>query len=1251
VSEMAEEIISKLGLDVSSAVTGLMTLATKLTQSATALNTHAAALGKWNTVAVQSLKIMQGLAAASGKLGKMPAPTAAPTAARGLPPGLAAQTVAANKAMDDLGSTSTKTGKKIAEAGGRGTRALKDTHGASSKLIMSLEMMGRIVITQAIVRALSQIRNMLQLAVAESVEFQKAISEVLLITMAPLEGSMRETTSTFQSLTEESANMARRFNVDLSQAVEGMYQTISNQFTEATERTHVMDASMKLAKIGVVDLKDSVLLMTGALNAYGKSSSEAERVAAMFFRTIQLGRVRGKELADTLGTVIPVAAQLGVSLEEVTSSFVSLTIGGINAHKASTGLRQAMLAFLKPSEDMKKVLRELGYANAEQIIQAKTFVGALKAVSEASKGMASEFAKSIRRVRALTVALALTRDDAKAYEKAVETMSKSSAEHLDELWIKYKEMPAEKLTHDINAIKVTLTQDLGAALIDTLNRILQFVGGADSLIVVLKAVTATAIALGVALIVLAAKAALAHMALGPVGIAMLALSVAIGVVTAATAYNTAAIRRNAEEQRKSAEEEITKLEKKRQKERKAAFEAMREANSQYEEMMASLRKNYFSAIDDLKRKNKDLVEDTRQSTSAMVRAQDRVVAAYRNAAKAAADAVRASRERQIEGEAAYSDAVFKYANKNERAYQKAEKYMSRARILAREAEKAMRKAATPEQIAAAGDIFDRAEAAAQEAENIAGGTKYVTLQKDAQRNILFLMRQKIDAEKELQKLQAEQAMRLAKEAAKEQKRLSTMKSLMKAILEDLQAFDKGEARDPAIMKQQQERLEKNLALLRKEWAGRKGADVSEMMSFDKLQQRVQSAIEGGVTTAEVRKVWASAETFATFRKDIEDGMGPIRILVEAKKKLPARIQKMMEGETVEKQVQILSSELRKTTDVIMRYKEMSTAVEIANKKVSQNWEAAQAIVKEWVEVGERRPEHLTASTAWQKAKIKPVGRDFFKAMKKFSEMSESQFDESAFAEMQEKYKAYVKKIQPPIAAQEVLDKFMEQAGAAAAEATVMSDLLEGLRGAEGAGTGFEASAMEAKETARAIGDAIIAAKLAESRMQKAKAMAKFSKEETLRLKEAAGDARDKVSAAAGVDMSSVVSQTSAWATAMWDVASAAAAVQMSQSAELSARGGRVGRYFAAGGPVGTDVVPTWLSRGEFVMNAKSANRFASQLVAMNAGVQPAFRGEGGSVTNIGDINVTVQGGTTGRQTARSIAAELRRELRRGTTTL
>ena len=135
-------------------------------------------------------------------------------------------------------------------------------------------------------------------------------------------------------------------------------------------------------------------------------------------------------------------------------------------------------------------------------------------------------------------------------------------------------------------------------------------------------------------------------------------------------------------------------------------------------------------------------------------------------------------------------------------------------------------------------------------------------------------------------------------------------------------------------------------------------------------------------------------------------------------------------------------------------------------------------------------------------------------------------------------------------------------------------------------------------------------------------------------------------------MSALLGQTQQLADAMWNLAQASQNVVQAPAARMTAaQGGTAWKFLSSGGPAGTDVIPAMLSPGEVVINAASARNFASQLTAINAGVRPVYRSEGGSVTNIGDINVSVTGGGTGRQTARSIAAELRRELRRGTATL
>ena len=153
--------------------------------------------------------------------------------------------------------------------------------------------------------------------------------------------------------------------------------------------------------------------------------------------------------------------------------------------------------------------------------------------------------------------------------------------------------------------------------------------------------------------------------------------------------------------------------------------------------------------------------------------------------------------------------------------------------------------------------------------------------------------------------------------------------------------------------------------------------------------------------------------------------------------------------------------------------------------------------------------------------------------------------------------------------------------------------------------------------------------------------------------------------------------TSTWATGMGALATAAQGVVLAmQAAEQAAKraaqatalaaqaagggaagtafsGGPAVNYRAAGGLAsrGKDTIPVMASPGERITSARNSRRFASELQAINAGKEPIFRDKGGSVTNVGDVNVSVTSGETASQTARQIATSLRRELRRGTSRL
>ena len=220
---MAEEILNKLGFDVSQALSALKQLDTRLQTSAGAFQTHVAQLSAWNTQARAVLATMKALGTASGKA-KLPAvtPPIAPVGKAGawLPADLNTRIQQAIALTQKYGGAVSVAGNKVRVSGMKGAEALDKASKSAKNLGMSFQMIGRIISTQMIVRLMSQIRNALRESVTAAIDFQKAISEVRAI--APM-------TATFQILQDEAAALSKKFNIPLPDVAEGLYQSISFQ--------------------------------------------------------------------------------------------------------------------------------------------------------------------------------------------------------------------------------------------------------------------------------------------------------------------------------------------------------------------------------------------------------------------------------------------------------------------------------------------------------------------------------------------------------------------------------------------------------------------------------------------------------------------------------------------------------------------------------------------------------------------------------------------------------------------------------------------------------------------------------------------------------------------------------------------------------------------------------------------------------------------------------------------------------------
>jgi len=1263
-----ESIVNKLGFSVEDALRELQRLDSALQTSGTAFQTFGTTINAWNTQAAGALQTMRSmataatnLAAAMSKTGGMAAPAAQPAATSAsassqlwLPPGVQASAQQAATAMTNVGAAAQQAGQQAAQAMNQAGVATQRVAGHARGLTISWETLARVVVTQAIVRAMSQVRDALHEAVESSVEFQRRIAEIQ--TIAPRVGSDLKNgilggAASFESLTRETTEFAKAFNLPLPQVTEGLYQTLSDQFTDVIDRTNVMTAAMSLAKVGVMDFQTAVTLITGTLNAYGMESGQANSVAMKFFETIRLGHVRGKELADTIGQVIPIASELGVSLNEVNAAMVALTIGGMNAHKSVTAMRGVMTAFLKPSEDMKKVVRSMGFGDPEQMIAAKGFQGALQAIADQADHMGSQIAKSVRNVRALTAELRLTTEEgAKKYNEALQAMGQSTPKMLDQILKEFRSTDSERLTAQINALKTNLTQDFGAALTGALGKLMEFAGGSDKLAAALTAMAAAAVPVVAVLGLLTIGFMAVHAAMGPLGIALLGLTALMAITAGTITYQMTAavanIRKEADARRQATLKQIQDMEEIDRKIKESAEIAARADFGDWENRAASLRKGYFSALDELKAKNQEIVESSRQTMNALVAAQDRVVSAYRNAANASVRAVQESQQRQLSLTAQYADQVFKYQTERYEPARQVAPNMNRADQLARQAARDLANARTPEQIQAAQAEFQRADAFAKEAESIAKSTGDMRLQRFAQSAILDVMKQKIEAEKRLQQVQADQAEKLAQKAAVEQARVNDMKASMKSILADLEAFDKKGAKDPRQLQEQGTRLQASLAKFRELATQGDKVDVSTLLGFDQLQRRVQMALEGGVSQVEIQKLYSAPETFAAYREQIEKGIGPIRKVIEIAGRMDPALKKEVEGMSAEEAVNHFGRVFQQSQKRKIDFESMVRAEDTAASAVNKFAKDAQVGFDKAAALTRTLDTSIEGAMAWtdmSKQPLKPQAQRFREAAGKFFSQPNLISDKD-FQELQAAYKAYIETIKPGLQAKEALEQFMRDAEAIRSGANKVQTLQ----------TGVDASALKAIEAEQRIPDLQQALKAAEE-------AAKGASDST----ESARNAMGQVSQ---IDMSGLAGGIRNAATAMWDLARASAAASSAGSVsaggggggndelasliqqEFAASGGLI-QYFDRGGRArGTDTISAMLSPGEFVVNPRSTRRFYSQLLAMNAGITPAFRPHGDSSTvTVGDININ--GASQPRETAREVIQAIRREFRRGTSAL
>ncbi len=260
----------------------------------------------------------------------------------------------------------------------------------------------------------------------------------------------------------------------------GAYQILSAQILDTADVMTVLTASSKAAVAGITDTLTAVDAITTVLNAFRFEASEANRVADVLFRTVELGKIRFRELSKELGTAVTSAALAGVTLEELSAAIATITLRGIPAAETTTSLNRLFIALTRQTKQQRDAFRTLGIEFNIQTVRTKGFVGLMEEINKLTGGQIDLLSELFPNIRAARSAFVLAGSGIEQYKIALDKMNDSSgsAERAFAKVANTSTNTARLLKNNFNAALLELSESILPAtvaamgfLIDVLDRL------------------------------------------------------------------------------------------------------------------------------------------------------------------------------------------------------------------------------------------------------------------------------------------------------------------------------------------------------------------------------------------------------------------------------------------------------------------------------------------------------------------------------------------------------------------------------------------------------------------------------------------------------------------------------------------------------------------------------------------------------------------------------------------------------------
>lgn len=361
-----------------------------------------------------------------------------------------------------------------------------------------LNEIGHIGFATLVYRSISLIQLGFTQSAEKAAEFQRTLG--LISTLVD------QNAGSFERWREEIRVLSDELGRPATEVALAAYDALSNQVIQTTEDFELLRVAGELAATTNATVANSVDTLSGIINGFGRNMNEARIIGDKLFTTVDLGKVRLDQLADSVGRSAGLATNLGVSLDEVLGSIAFFTQAGINSAEAVTLLNNVMVQLTKPNEALSAQFQQMGFNSGQAAVATLGFVGTLKELATAARDTEDGLATFFPEIRGLRGVTSGASDDFQKLSDAILRV-REAGPALKEATESLNENLGKRFFGELNKITNFFTDDIGGSFLKSIFDLTDGFGGLAASVKEVTSVTYDLIKVGAGLFVASKVAA------------------------------------------------------------------------------------------------------------------------------------------------------------------------------------------------------------------------------------------------------------------------------------------------------------------------------------------------------------------------------------------------------------------------------------------------------------------------------------------------------------------------------------------------------------------------------------------------------------------------------------------------------------------------------------------------------------------------------------------------------------------------